>query len=78
MDTNDLNDLLVRIGNEFRQIRHAKDEKMDTVAKALHIDQSVISKIENGIYDCLRFDLAMKLADFYHVSLDIKLQSKGD
>jgi transcriptional regulator with XRE-family HTH domain len=70
-----LNDLLSGIGKEFYTIRHQRDEKLTSVAKAIGVSHSVISQVENGRYHCLNLELVSRLANYYNVALELKLQN---
>lgn len=53
----------------IRDLREDADLKQKEIANYLLCDQSLYSKYERG-ERVLPLDLAIKLADFYHVSLD--------
>ena len=53
----------------IRDLREDHDLTQQTVAEVLMCDQSLYSKYERGERE-LPLGLAVKLADFYHVSLD--------
>ena len=53
----------------IRDLREDRDLTQKEVAAYLHCDQSLYSKYERG-ERMLPLDFAVKLADFYHVSLD--------
>ena len=56
----------------IRDLREDADLTQTQVAKILLCDQSLYSKYERGERD-LPLALAVKLADFYHVSVDYLL-----
>jgi transcriptional regulator with XRE-family HTH domain len=62
--------LLERIGRKLYQIRHTRNEKMVSVAKAINCSHAVISQIENGRYYCLSFDMLSKLTQYYQVPIE--------
>ena len=53
----------------IRDLREDRDLTQKEVAALLHCDQSLYSKYERG-ERLLPLDLAIRLADFYGVSLD--------
>ena len=53
----------------IRDLREESDLTQEQIAKILMCDQSLYSKYERGERP-LPLELAVKLADFYHVSLD--------
>lgn len=53
----------------IRDLREDADLKQREIANYLLCDQSLYSKYERG-ERVLPLDLAIKLADYYHVSLD--------
>ncbi len=53
----------------IRDLREDADLKQREIANYLLCDQSLYSKYERG-ERVLPLDLAVKLADYYHVSLD--------
>ncbi|MGO5023805.1 helix-turn-helix domain-containing protein [Lawsonibacter sp. LCP25S3_G6] len=53
----------------IRDLREDADLTQDQISSMLHCDQSLYSKYERG-ERVLPLDLAIKLAEFYHVSLD--------
>ena len=53
----------------IRDLREDKDLKQREIADYLNCDQSLYSKFERGERP-LPLDYAVKLADYYHVSLD--------
>ncbi len=65
----DFRELLGFIGQKLSDLRHARHEKMETVARAVGIRQSVMSQIEQGRYEDLGFELLWNLANYYKVEL---------
>lgn len=55
--------------NRLRDLREDADLTQTQIAQMLLCDQSLYSKYERGERE-LSLGLAIKLADFYHVSLD--------
>lgn len=55
--------------NRLRDLREDADLTQTQIAQMLLSDQSLYSKYERGERE-LPLGLAIKLADFYHVSLD--------
>lgn len=55
--------------NRLRDLREDADLTQTQIAQMLPCDQSLYSKYERGERE-LPLGLAIKLADFYHVSLD--------
>ncbi len=55
--------------NRLRDLREDADLTQTQIAQMLLCDQSLYSKYERGERE-LPLGLAIKLADFYHVSLD--------
>ncbi len=56
----------------IRDLREDADLTQKQVADIIHCDQSLYSKYERG-ERILPLELAVKLADFYHVSVDYLL-----
>ncbi len=65
MSTLSFNDLLIVIGSNLNRLRYEKNEKIETVAKAIGVHHSVVSKIENGRYNGLNVKMLQKLAKYY-------------
>lgn len=63
-----LKPLLERIGNKLYDLRHARREKLETVAVSVGVTHPVISQVERGVYECLSLELLCKLADYYGVA----------
>jgi transcriptional regulator with XRE-family HTH domain len=61
---------LQQIGYKLYMARHARREKMQTVAKAVGVSYPVISRIENGRYKGLSSALLFKLSDYYGISIN--------
>ena len=61
--------LVMHMNLRIRDLREDADLTQTQVSEFLLCDQSLYSKYERGERD-LPLDLAIKLADFYHVSLD--------
>ena len=59
----------VKIGNVLKELREEKGYKQSYVAAKIGISTSAISKHENNI-DSPSYDVLVKLADLYSVSLD--------
>lgn len=59
----------MRMNLKIRDLREDADLTQTQVAQMLLCDQSLYSKYERGERE-LPLGLAIKLADFYHVSLD--------
>ena len=57
------------MGFRIRDLREDADLTQKQIAEILLCDQSLYSKYERG-ERVLPLDLAVKLADYYHVSLD--------
>lgn len=53
----------------LRYLRENKDLTQEQVAKIIYTTQKQYSRWETGQYD-LPFDIAIKLAQFYNISLD--------
>ena len=53
----------------IRELREDNDLTQTEIAKYLHCDQSLYSKYERGERE-LPLVLAVKLADYYHISID--------
>ena len=66
----ELNSSLLHIGKKFAGIRHTRNEKLMTVARAINVSHSVISEIENGRYIGLSMALLIKLASYYQITLN--------
>lgn len=63
------------VATRLRQLRQLRDVKQDDLAAAVNCDRSMISKIEKGKMPGL--DLAIRLAQFYNVSLDWLMHGNG-
>ncbi len=61
--------LVMTMQLRIRDLREDADLTQDQISSMLHCDQSLYSKYERG-ERVLPLDLAIKLAEFYHVSLD--------
>ncbi len=61
--------LVMHMNLRIRDLREDADLTQTQVSEFLLCDQSLYSKYERGERD-LPLELAIKLADFYHVSLD--------
>lgn len=59
----------MHVNLRIRDLREDADLTQQEIARYLGCDQSLYSKYERG-ERMLPLDFAMKLADFYHVSLD--------
>ena len=62
--------ILSIIGNNLHTIRNARKETLQAVASDLGITHPVISQIENGRYENLKFNLLVKLCNHYNVPLN--------
>ncbi len=51
-------------GSKVAAARHARGEKEDTVAKAIGLTRSSLSKIENGKYESLKITLVIELCRY--------------
>lgn len=69
MTTLYLDTVLKPIGRQLFVIRHTRNEKLDTVARATGLSVAVISKIENGRYLCLSFKVLAILASYYKMDI---------
>ena len=58
--------------NRLRELREDSDLKQIQVAKILNMSQTGYSKYETGEND-IPTDVLIKLADFYHVTIDYLL-----
>lgn len=61
---------LKQIGDKLYMARHARREKMQTVAQAVGVSHPVISQVENGRYKGLSSSLLFKLSEYYGISLN--------
>jgi transcriptional regulator with XRE-family HTH domain len=59
--------VLSTIGTNVHRLRHSREEKLETVARAAGVKHTVVSKIENGRYSSLSMRLLIKLADYFDV-----------
>lgn len=57
----------------IRDLREDHDLKQQDMAAILNITQSTYSRYESGLYDPPT-DILIKLADFYHTSIDYILE----
>ena len=76
MATKEKSDLRIQIGKKLLDIRTSRNETIKSVAISLHIDKSVISKIEHGIYRSLTIDLLEEFAVYYGVPLEVIVSLK--
>ena len=60
---------VMKLKLRIRDLREDHDLKQQTIADYLICDQSLYSKYERGERP-LPLELAIKLADYYHVTLD--------
>ncbi len=72
----DVNIKLEQVGNSLRSLRHAKNQKIETVHLATGISASTISEIENGKHLSVTMDTLSKLSAHYGSSLNEILTSK--
>ena len=68
--------LLENVGYKLHMARHAKREKITSVACNIGVSHPVISQIENGRYYGLTLKLLCKLSDYYGMSLNDLLSYK--
>ncbi len=61
--------LLKTVGKRLKRARQLRDEKHESVAISTGIDQSIISRIENGIYYCLSLEMLLKLVTYYEINI---------
>ena len=64
-------------GQILRSLREERNLKQDTICDALNIEQSTLSNYENDRRKP-KLDLAIKVADFFNVSLDYLLGREED
>lgn len=62
-------------GQRIRQLRVLNHYTQEKIACLLHIDRSFYSRIESGQKGC-SVDVFVRLAAFYHVSLDYLILGK--
>lgn len=65
----DIVTLVMYMNLKIRDLREDADLTQKQIAEVILCDQSLYSKYERGERE-LPLELAIKLADFYHVSLD--------
>lgn len=65
------------IFKNLRSIREDNDIKQRELADLLHVSQNTYSQYENGII-ALTAEVLIKLADFYHCSVDYLLDRTND
>jgi transcriptional regulator with XRE-family HTH domain len=63
-------EFLKNVGTYLLQLRHQKNTKMTAVAKDLGISHSIVSRIENGSYESLSFNLLKRFVSYYHMSME--------
>ncbi len=61
----------------LRSIREDRDIKQREIAEYLHISQNTYSQYETGVI-ALTAEVLIKLADFYHCSVDYLLDRTND
>lgn len=61
----------------LRSIREDKDIKQREIAKVLNVSQNTYSQYETGTI-ALTAEILIKLADFYHCSVDYLLDRTND
>jgi transcriptional regulator with XRE-family HTH domain len=64
-----LNQLFEDIGSRLYQTRHARNEKLTTVARSVGVSHTVVSQIENGRYKSLSLQLLYRIIDYYDLPL---------
>lgn len=64
-----VNELLCKIGKRLRDIRVGRGEKLTAVESSIKLHHSIISRIENGSYRCLSFDMLAKLSVYYNIDM---------
>ena len=67
----------MHVNLRIRDLREDADLTQQEIARYLGCDQSLYSKYERG-ERMLPLDFAVKLADFYHVSLDYLLGRRAE
>lgn len=72
-----VNVLLKQIGDILYQARHARKEKITSVAKNIGVSHTVISKIENGKYPALSLQLLHRLVKYYKLDKEIVVSGRG-
>ena len=63
----------MKMYKRIRDLREDHDLKQQDMAAILNITQSTYSRYESGLYDPPT-DILIKLADFYHTSIDYILE----
>jgi DNA-binding XRE family transcriptional regulator len=58
------------IGKKISTARRSRAEKIDTVAKAVGLNNSVISQIENGHYYPLKMETLMKICHYLQIPVE--------
>jgi DNA-binding XRE family transcriptional regulator len=69
---NNHEDYLAHFGKLVKYYRKAKGqfgEKQDTLAKAVDIDVSKISMIENGTYPSLKYEMVIDICTYLNIPL---------
>jgi transcriptional regulator with XRE-family HTH domain len=65
-----LKDSLLHIGKKLLIIRYSRNEKLITVANAVGISHSTLSRVESGKYNGLSIELLMRLTNYYDITID--------
>ena len=61
---------LKNIGTQLHRLRNERNAKLTALAIDLGISHSIISRIENGRYDSLSFNLLKKFIGYYQLSME--------
>ena len=62
---------LLHLGAKIAEARHQRGEKAETVAKAIGLPQSAISRIEHGCYVGLKMTTVLRLCAYLKISIEI-------
>ena len=65
--TDELNEMLPRMGIKLKDLRLAKKETLRSAAAHVHLSEAILRKIEQGKYPNLKLNTVGALADYYHV-----------
>jgi len=63
------NEFLIVVGKKIADARHMRGEKCVTVAKAIGLSHTVISQIENGRYNCVKYTTLLALFRYLEIPM---------
>lgn len=72
-----MTEVMIMVFKNLRSIREDHDVRQREIAEYLHISQNTYSQYETGVI-ALTAEVLLKLADYYHCSVDYLLDRTND